>query len=152
VFNIYAPLLFVQLTIISEKLGKLPDCDLDFITSEKAKRFIKKLPNKTPVHLTLQFPGVPLDALDAMRKMLEIHPHKRMTVDEALKHTFFEQLHNPVDEPVSRRAFDFSFENEKLYRLRLQELIWQEVADFRPTCLPVAPRRNDNKSTKKQIE
>ena len=132
------------MTIISEKLGKLPDNDLDFVTSEKAKRFMKKLPNKTPVHLSLQFPGAPLDALDALRKMLEIHPHKRITVDEALKHPFFEQLHNPADEPVSSRSFDFSFENEKLHRLRLQELIWKEVADFRPSCLPVAPRKNES--------
>ena len=88
-----------QLTVISEKLGKLPDADLDFVTSEKAKRFMKKLPNKSPVHLSLQFPGAPLDALDAMRKMLEIHPQKRVTVDKVLKHPFFESTAQP-----SRRA------------------------------------------------
>lgn len=132
-----------QLTIISEKLGKLPDVDLDFVTSEKAKRFMKKLPNKTPVHLSLQFPGAPLDALDCLRKMLEIHPRKRITVDESLKHSFFEQLHNPADEPISSRPFDYSFEDQKLHRVRLQELIWKEVADFRPSCLPIAPRRTE---------
>jgi mitogen-activated protein kinase 1/3 len=77
-----------------------------------------------------------------MRKMLEIRPDKRITVDQALKHTFFEQLHNPEDEPVSSRAFDYSFENEKLHRLRLQDLIWKECGDFRPSCLPVARRRD----------
>jgi serine/threonine protein kinase len=133
----------LQLTIIADKLGKLPDTELDFVTSEKAKRFMKKLPNKTPVHLSLQFPGAPLDALDAMRKMLEIRPDSRITVANALKHPFFEALHNPADEPVSSRPFDFSFENEKLHRLRLQELIWEEVGDFRPLALPVAPRRSE---------
>ena len=132
-----------QLTIIAEKLGKLPDNDLNFVTSEKAKRFMKKLPNKQPVHLSLQFPGAPLEALDAMRKMLEIHPEKRMSVDDALKHTFFETLHNPADEPISSRSFDFSFENEKLHRVRLQQLIWEEVGAFRPSALPVAPGRGD---------
>jgi hypothetical protein len=62
------------LTIITDKLGKLPETDLGFVTSEKAKRFMMKLPNKTPVHLSLQFPDAPLDALDVMRKMLEIRP------------------------------------------------------------------------------
>lgn len=104
---------------------------------------MKKLPNKSPVHLSLQFPGAPLDALDGMRKMLEIHPTKRITVAEALTHPFFEALHNPNDEPVSSRPFDFSFENEKLHRLRLQELIWEEVGDYRPLALPVAPRRSE---------
>ena len=138
------------MTVISEKLGKLPEGDLDFVTSDKAKRFMKKLPNKPPVHMTLQFPGAPLDALDAMRKMLEIHPDMRITVDKVLKHPFFESLHNPADEPVSRRPFDFSFENEKLHRLRLQELIWKEVGDFRSNALPVAPRRGDAKPAPKK--
>jgi mitogen-activated protein kinase 1/3 len=133
-----------QLTIIADKLGKLSEADLDFVTSEKAKRFMKKLPNKAPVHLSLQFPGASLEALDVLRKMLEIHPSKRITVNQALEHPFFESLHNPSDEPVSSRPFDFSFENEKLHRLRLQELIWREVGSFRPEVLPVAPIRGDS--------
>jgi len=140
-----------QLTIISEKLGKLPEGDLDFVTSDKAKRFMRKLPNKVPVHFSLQFPGTPLEALDVMRKMLEIHPGKRITIDQSLKHPFFGPLHNPADEPVSSNKFDFSFENEKLHRLRLQELIWKECGRFRPSCLPVAPRRDgSNKKQRKE--
>lgn len=109
---------------------------------------MRKLPNKTAMHLSLQFPGAPLDALDAMRKMLEIHPNKRITVDDALKHPFFASLHSPSDEPVSSRPFDFSFEKEKLHRLRLQELIWREVGDFRPSCLPVASARHEHNQRK----
>jgi serine/threonine protein kinase len=130
------------LTIITEKLGKVPEKELDFVTSDKARRFMKKLPEKAPVAFALQFPGTPVDALDSMRKMLDIHPDKRATVDESLKHAFFSPLHTPEDEDVSSRPFDFSFENEKLHRLRLQELIWKEVGDFRPSCLPVAPSRD----------
>ena len=130
------------MTIISEKLGKLPDVDLDFVTSDKAKRFLRKLPDKQPVPFSHQFPGTPRPALDLLRKMLQIHPRKRITVEEALAHPFFSQLHSPQDEPVAKKPFDFSFEKEKLTRLRLKELIWREVGYFRPSCLPVAPRRN----------
>jgi mitogen-activated protein kinase 1/3 len=131
-----------QLTIITDKLGKLPETDLGFVTSEKAKRFMMKLPNKTPVHLSLQFPDAPLDALDVVRKMLEIRPDRRITVQQALEHPFFESLHNPADEPISSRPFNFRFEEqEKLVRIRLQQLIWEEVGYFRPLALPVAPRR-----------
>mmetsp|Transcript_9894 Transcript_9894/g.13055 ORF Transcript_9894/g.13055 Transcript_9894/m.13055 type:complete len:568 (+) Transcript_9894:298-2001(+) len=130
-----------QLTLISDKLGKLQDDELDFVTSDKAKRFMKKLPSKTPKHFSASFPGASNDALDVMRKMLQIHPYKRISVHAALQHAFFEPLHNPRDEPVADQAFDFSFEDQKLHRLKLQELIWKEVADFRPSVLPVAPTR-----------
>ncbi|GKY99383.1 hypothetical protein MPSEU_000893000 [Mayamaea pseudoterrestris] len=138
-----------QLTIICEKLGKLPEGDLDFVTSDKAKRFMRKLPSKPPIHFSLQFPGTPPEALDVVRKMLEVHPDKRITVADALDHPFFAPLHNPSDEPTSSRKFDFSFESEKLDRPRLRELIWEEVGRFRPSSLPVAPRR-DGSSNKKQ--
>lgn len=131
----------MQLTIISEKLGKLPEEDLDFVTSEKAKRFMRKLPDRAPPPLSRQFPGTPRDALDVMRKMLQVHPAKRITVEEALAHPFFEPLHSPDDEPIAEQYFDFSFEEEKLHRKRLRELIWREAGDFRPSCLPVAPNK-----------
>jgi len=130
-----------QLTIICDKLGKLPEKELDFVTSDKAKRFIRKLPNKTPTPLKAQFPSAPSDALDLMKRLLQIHPRRRINVEDAISHPFLAQLHNDDDEPVADEIFDYSFENEKLHRLRLQELIWREAAHFRPSCLPVAPSR-----------
>lgn len=141
-----------QLTIISKKLGKISEADLAFVTSDKAKRFMRKLPNDPPAPLSSQFPGTPPNALDMMRKMLSIHPRKRITVEDALAHPFFAQLHSTDDEPTAEAPFDFSFEEEKLVRIRLQELIWQEAGHFRPSCLPVAPRRDGQSShSRRQI-
>ena len=109
---------------------------------------MRKLPSKEPVPLTTQFPNTPVEALDLMRKMLEIHPRKRIKVEDALAHPFLSQLHSPDDEPVADAPFDFSFEKEKLVRLRLQELIWQECGHFRPSCLPVAPSRDPSQRRK----
>lgn len=134
------------MTIICDKLGKLSEQDLDFVTSDKAKRFMRKLPNKSPTPLNVQFPSAPSDALDLMKKMLQIHPRRRINVEDALSHTFLSQLHNEDDEPVAEKVFDYTFENEKLHRLRLQELIWREAGHFRPSCLPVAPSRGGGSS------
>eukprot|EP00531_Pseudo-nitzschia_arenysensis_P007735 CAMPEP_0116143258 /NCGR_PEP_ID=MMETSP0329-20121206/15352_1 /TAXON_ID=697910 /ORGANISM="Pseudo-nitzschia arenysensis, Strain B593" /LENGTH=464 /DNA_ID=CAMNT_0003638561 /DNA_START=328 /DNA_END=1722 /DNA_ORIENTATION=- len=130
-----------QLTIICDKLGKLSEQDLEFVTSEKAKRFMRKLPNKAPTPLKAQFPSAPSDALDLMKRLLQIHPRRRINVGDALSHPFLSQLHNEEDEPVAEKVFDYTFENEKLHRLRLQELIWREAGHYRPSCLPVAPIR-----------
>lgn len=126
-------------------MGKLPDEDLDFVTSEKAKRFMRKLPNAAPAPMSRQFPRTPRDALDAMRQMLQIHPKKRVTVDQALEHPFFAPVRSVEDEVDAKKHFDFSFEKEKLKRLRLKELIWEEVGTFRPSCLPVPPRLKNAK-------
>ncbi|KAL3771220.1 hypothetical protein ACHAW5_007522 [Stephanodiscus triporus] len=131
-----------QLTLITAKLGKLPEEDLDFVTSEKARRFMRKLQTKPLVPLNQQFPNATVECIDLLRRMLQIHPRKRITVEEALKHPFMAHLHSEEDEPVCDQAFDFSFEDEKLHRIRLQELIWEEVGDFRPNCLPVPPRKD----------
>ena len=104
---------------------------------------MRKLPNKTPVSLSQQFPSASPEAIDLLRKMLSVHPKKRITVEEALAHPFFSQLHSPEDEPVCNHgSFDFTFEDEHLHRRRLQELIWEEVGSFRPSVLPVAPSRS----------
>jgi len=131
-----------QLSIITEKLGKPTESDLNFVTSEKAKKFMRKLSSKPAPSFIRQFPGAPPLALDLLRKTLQIHPKKRITVDEAMQHPFFAKLHCKDDEPVAEKPFDFSFEDEKLKRTRLKELIWKEVGDFRPSCLPVAPHKN----------
>mmetsp|Transcript_15256 Transcript_15256/g.28722 ORF Transcript_15256/g.28722 Transcript_15256/m.28722 type:complete len:584 (+) Transcript_15256:225-1976(+) len=135
-----------QLTLIVEKLGKLSERDMDFVTSSKAKSFLRKLPNKDPIPLENQFPSATPVAIDLMSKMLQVHPRKRINVTEALSHPFFASLHNPEDEPIAHAPFDFSFEEETLHRVRIQELIWQEIGSFRPSCLPV-PRRSDGSKT-----
>ena len=43
---------------------------------------------------------MPLEALDLIDKMLDMNPERRITVDAALSHPFFESLHDPDDEPV----------------------------------------------------
>ena len=130
----------MKLTRISSKLGKLGEEDLEFVTSEKAKRFMRRLPDMPVKPLRRQFPGTPPEAIDLLGKMLQVHPRKRINVIEALEHPFLKSLHSREQEHVAHAPFDFSFEDEKLHRVRLQELIWQEIGDFRPTCLPVPQR------------
>jgi mitogen-activated protein kinase 1/3 len=123
-----------QLRLICDKLGRPTEKDLDFVTSERARKFMLSLPIKQPAPLGELFATHrnESEALDLLKKMLEIHPRKRITLEQALEHPFLESLHNPEDEPIHEKSFSFEFENEDLSKERIQELIWEEIRGFHP--------------------
>jgi serine/threonine protein kinase len=55
-----------------------------------------------------------------MSKLLEFKPERRITVEEALNHPYFKELHDITDELTSDKEIDFSFDktiqSEKLKR------------------------------------
>ena len=118
-----------QLRLICDKLGRPSEKDLDFVTSERAKRFMLSLPQNPMKPLSTLFPGHADDhqAIDLVLKMLIFHPTQRISIDAALEHPFLASLHNPEDEPVANFTFTFDFEHEELTRERIQELIWDEM-------------------------
>lgn len=143
-----------QLRLICDKLGRPSEKDLDFVTSERARKFMLSLPNKAALPLSELFPAHrnEADALDLLRCMLEIHPKKRISLEKALAHPFLESLHNAEDEPVHENSFSFEFENEDLSRERIQELIWEEIRSFHsdlPAHYPCSKKRSGKGSDDK---
>ncbi|CAM9127324.1 unnamed protein product, partial [Scytosiphon promiscuus] len=117
-----------QLTIICDKLGKPKESELTFVSTEKARRFILKLPSTTPKCLRDQFPSTASnEALDLLSKMLEFSPETRISVEDALRHPFMQNLHAVKEEPVANFEFCFAFESEVPSKHRLQELMWEEM-------------------------
>lgn len=45
------------------------------------------------------FPDASSKSIDLMEKMLQFDPRKRITVEEALRHPYLAQLHDPASEP-----------------------------------------------------
>lgn len=129
-----------QLRLICEKLGRPADADLDFVTSDRARRFIGSLPQNRPVPMAELFPDHKgeREAHDLFKKMLDFHPERRISIESALAHPFMASLHNPDDEPVANFTFDFDFEDEDLSRERVQALIWDEVRALHPD-IPESP-------------
>ena len=50
---------------------------------------------------------LPPSALDLLAQMLIFNPDKRITVEQALTHPYFEQYYDPSDEPVAEEPFTF---------------------------------------------
>lgn len=114
-----------QLQIICDKLGTPREDELTFVTSEKAKRFMKNQPMKPGVPFAKLYPATNPVAIDLLEKMLVFDPTKRISVEEALEHPYLDSLHNAEDEPVAESVFSFDFEKEELTKTRLQELIFE---------------------------
>ena len=142
-----------QLRLICDKLGRPSEKDLDFVTSERAKRFMNSLPNKPPAPMQELFHHHrnEKDALNLLKKMLEIHPKKRISIDDALEHPFLESLHNADDEPVNDTSFTFEFENEDLPRERVQQLIWEEIREYHPSLPDTFPSSTPHRNPKKSL-
>ena len=134
-----------QLQLICDKLGRPSEDRLDFVTSERARKFMNSIPYKLCPPLSDMFPNHKneKDAMNLLSQMLEFRPNSRITIEKALEHPFLQSLHSADDEPVADFTFSFDFENEELPREKVQELIWEEIksyhpniADIPPTCSP----------------
>lgn len=143
-----------QLRLITDKLGKPSDKDMDFVTSDRARKFMTSLPAKKPVSFEEAFPAYKdeTQALDLLKGMLAFHPDQRITVDAALEHPYLATLHNPDDEPVADFTFSYDFESEEMTSERVQQLVWNEVRALHsdmPEKPPTSGRRIERRSERR---
>ena len=76
-------------------------------------------------------PGMPVEAMDLVDRMLDLNPLRRITVEESLKHEFLGQMHDEEDEPVFEGEMEFGFEVEEGLNVeKLKRLILKEVAEY----------------------
>jgi len=67
-------------------------------------------------------------ALDLLQKMLVFNPVKRITVDQALKHPYFKELHDPDEEPNAEIFVGPTYNNIESPD-ELKDLIYKEITD-----------------------
>lgn len=67
-----------------------------------------------PVDIKELFPHSSNDAVDLLKKMLEINPEKRITIEEALKHPYLSEGY--ADEKISCPTFSYDWESNLQYK------------------------------------
>lgn len=112
------------------------------------------LPNKSPTPMSEIFPSFKEEknGLDLLQRMLDFHPGRRITVEEALAHPYLSSLHNIDDEPLSNFTFSFDFEHEDLPRERVQDLIWEEIKAYHPDIPEFNPSKRKNTKSEDKKE
>ncbi len=119
-----------QIQKIISVLGTPKNDDLEFITKIEAKEFLMKLVKRTKQTWSSLFPNANPVALDLLGKMLTFNPKKRYTVDQCISHPYFEGLHDPEQEPITSKVFDWSFDSVELTKENLQNMIYEESLYF----------------------
>jgi len=75
------------------------------------------------------FPQADEMAIDLLERLMKLDFRKRITVDEALRHPYLEDLHDPSDEPVTElvSAKEFMFEKYPLSMEQIKDLLYEEI-------------------------
>ncbi|KAK6016562.1 hypothetical protein OSTOST_17953, partial [Ostertagia ostertagi] len=110
-----------QLNLILCALGSPSHEDLQFIFNMKVgflsvlyssmfvprcniyttRAFLARLPQRVKQPWATLYPEADPHALDLLDKLLTFNPQKRIDIDQALAHSYFEQYHDPTDEVLT---------------------------------------------------
>jgi len=120
-----------QMQVIFDVIGSPTEEEIKKITDEKARKYLRNLPQRKKKNLKRMFPGCANDkhALDLLLLLLKFDVDKRITVDKALEHPYLKPVRDPAHER-SKKPVTFSFENAQLGQKKLRELILEEVIKY----------------------
>jgi len=81
-----------QIEVIFDVIGTPSDEDMEFLSNENAKAFIKHLPHKERRSFKDLFPNLDDKGIEFIEMMLQFNPLKRPSASECLKHNYFDEI------------------------------------------------------------
>lgn len=148
-----------QLEKVVEVTGYPSKADEKSIRSKFTSTMLESLNVRKQRPLSEVFPQAGTDALDLLENLLQFNPEKRLTADEALKHPYLAQFHNPDDEPVLDSPITIPIDDNKRltiseYRKNLYRKIIQRKKELRKTkelkkaTAPASSKTNNKREEK----
>jgi len=110
-----------QLDRIMEVTGRPTPEDIDAIKSPFAATMLESLPMGRARPLQEMFPTASKEALNLIAECMHFNPSKRLSAQEALRHPYVLQFHNPEDE----------FECDRPIRIPIDDNTKLTVQDYR---------------------
>jgi len=118
------------------KMTGMPSQEDIYDLGTNATKIFSTIPPIKKVSLESVFPTAPEDAIDLMKKLLKFNPADRLTVEEALEHTYVSQFHNIDNEPVCKKIITIPIDDNKKfsikeYRLKIYSDIHKRKKELR---------------------
>ena len=120
-----------QIKLIIEALGSPSEEDLNFISNESAKKYVRDLGKikKKSIEKIVNYP-YPL-ALDLLDKMLVFNPEKRISIEDALNHPYLKNIREGIEDPVYKGTLNLDFDYDNNITVEsLVNLLIKEFNDF----------------------
>uniref|UniRef100_A0A915C7A9 Protein kinase domain-containing protein n=1 Tax=Parascaris univalens TaxID=6257 RepID=A0A915C7A9_PARUN len=119
-----------HLQLIFATIGSPTESDLKSVLNSSARSYLASMPHheKQPWHQI--YKDADTVALDLLDRMLTFDPTIRITVDEALAHSFLQEYFDPTDEacsPICESPFTEDMDLDKLSIGQLKELIFNTI-------------------------
>lgn len=113
-------------------VGTPSESFIERMGAERVKTYLRRLPKKDPVPLDKLYPKdkCHANALDLLGKMLKLDPKERISVGEALAHSYLKEYHCIDDEPLCSPPFEFDFEDLPFTKDDLKARILKEIEQF----------------------
>ena len=116
-----------QLSMIFSLLGTPSDADKSFVTDQKALEYLDTFKFIPRADFAMKFPGCSAEAVDFLNKMLVFNPHFRMTLEDAIKHPFLDNVRTEKSTKWSGSNIDFQFDKIDLTKDQLRSLFLNEI-------------------------
>jgi mitogen-activated protein kinase 15 len=107
-----------QLDRVMEITGRPTQEDVESIKSPLASTMLESLPPTKPKKLRDMFPTASDEAIDLIKNLLHFNPNKRLSAEQALKHPYVAQFHNPDEEPVCTKKICIPIDDNQKFSIR----------------------------------
>lgn len=106
-----------QLDRILEVTGRPSAEDIEAIQSPFAATMLESMRAPDAPRLDAMFPTASAEALDLMARLMHFNPDRRISAEEALRHPYCAQFHNPADEPEAAAATTIPIDDNTKYTI-----------------------------------
>jgi mitogen-activated protein kinase 1/3 len=122
-----------MLNKIFNVIGTPKEAEIEKLTRDDAKRYLKCFTHRPGEGLKQNFPDVDDRFLDILGKLLIFDPDVRIKVNDALTHEIFTELRKPEAETVRDGLIVLEFEKESdLDEKRLRQCFGAEIKKYHP--------------------